>query len=222
MTDAAIETDHIEPDNGVVIFNNEEYLKNPKGALVPIETIKKQDLKEDAAVRSIHRFALDLSEQIARFREHTFADLAELDALMEEHYGARPRGGAKGNRTYQTFDGLMKVTVQIQDSISFGPQLQIAKSLIDECMNEWAEDSRPELKVIIVQAFDTDKEGHVSPTKIYPLMRLDIEDPRWVKAMDALRDAMRVVSSKQYVRFYVRPRTDASWSAITIDLAKSA
>ena len=53
------------------------------------------------------------------------------------------------------------------------------------------------------------------------LLRLEIEDERWGRAMQAIRDAMRVVGSKTYVRCYRRDRLDAEWRAVTIDLAKA-
>ncbi|MBN9066727.1 MAG: DUF3164 family protein, partial [Rhizobiales bacterium] len=37
----------------------------------------------------------------------------------------------------------------------------------------------------------------------------------------AIRDAMKVVGSKTYVRCYRRDKQDAPWRAITIDLAKA-
>ena len=39
--------------------------------------------------------------------------------------------------------------------------------------------------------------------------------------MRAIRDAMRIVGSKTYVRCYHRESFDAPWAAITIDLAKA-
>lgn len=118
------------PD-GTVAVAGKAYMPDAKGALVPVETIKPADLLEDETVRKILKFAVDLSDQIARFRGHTTTDLGEFDALLEQEYGTR-KGGRKGNRTYQTFDGLMKVQVQVSDFVDFGPQLQIAKTLIDE------------------------------------------------------------------------------------------
>lgn len=54
------------------------------------------------------------------------------------------------------------------------------------------------------------------------LLRLQIEDERWLRAMEAIRDAMRVTGSKEYVRFYQRARITDGWQAVTIDLAKAA
>lgn len=209
-----------KPDAGIVVANGKNYMPDAKGNLVPVEMISAADKLQDEVVRKIHVFADVLSAQITRFRDHTMADLADFDALLAQEYNAKI-GGAKGNRTYQTFDGLKKVTVQVSDFIDFGPQLQIAKKLLDECLNEWSADSRPEIRAIITRAFNTDKEGQVNRSEIFMLLRMDIEDTRWVNAMQAIRDAMRVTGSKEYVRFYKRTAITDSWQAVTIDLAKA-
>ena len=107
------------------------------------------------------------------------------------------------------------------DQIDFGAELQVAKSIIDECLNEWSIDSRPEIQSIVMRAFNTDKEGKINRSEIFMLMRHQIEDPRWQRAMDAIRDAMRVTGSKEYIRFYTRETVTDGWQAVTIDLAKA-
>lgn len=208
------------PDEGITNVNGKPYMADAKGALVPLEMVKPADKLEDETVRKIMDYARDLSAQIARFRGHTMTDLGEFDALLEQEYNTK-KGGKKGNRTYQTFDGLMKVSVSVADFVDFGPQLQVAKTLIDECLNEWTADSRPEIRAIVTRAFNTDKEGQINRSEIFMLLRLQIEDERWLRAMEAIRDAMRVTGSKEYVRFYERKRITDSWSAVTIDLAKA-
>lgn len=205
---------------GEVLVNGKAYMPDAKGNLVPIETIKPADRLEDETVRKIIGYATDLSAQIGRFKEHTFDDLGAFEALLAQEYGAT-KGGAKGNKTFMSFDGLMKVQVQVADLIDFGAQLQIAKGLIDECLTEWAADSRPEIRAIVTRAFNTDREGKINRAEIFMLLRLDIEDERWQRAMAAIRDAMRVVGSKIYVRCHVRARPDAEWRPVTIDLAKA-
>lgn len=209
------------PDAGIVVVNGHDHMVDAKGHLVPIELVKPQHKLEDETVRKIMGFAEALSDQIGRFRGHTMTDLGEFDALLEQEYGGKPRGGTKGNRTYQTIDGLQKVQVQIADLIDFGPELQIAKTLIDECLNEWAADAMPEIRAVVTRAFNTDKAGQINRSDIYMLLRLDSTDERWQSAQDAIRDAMRVVGSKEYVRFYKRDRPDGQWRAVTIDLAKA-
>ncbi len=206
--------------DGVTIINGREFLTDAKGGYVPLNMVKAQHQLEDETVRKIMAFALDLNAQIARFRNHTMVDLGTFDALLAQEYGAKI-GGAKGNRTYQTFDGLMKVQVQVADQVDFGPELQVAKKLVDECLNEWSADSRPEIQALVSDAFDTDKEGKINRSKIFMLLRHSIEDERWQRAMDAIRDAMRITGSKEYVRFYTRQKPEDGWQAVTIDLARA-
>lgn len=218
MTEAVILEER--PAEGITIVNGKPYMADAKAALVPLELVKPADKLEDETVRKIMEFARDLSAQIARFRGHTMTDLGEFDALLDQEYGTK-KGGKKGNRTYQTFDGLMKVSVAVANFVDFGPQLQVAKTLIDECLNEWAADSRPEIRAIVTRAFNTDKQGQINRSEIFMLLRMQIEDGRWLRAMEAIRDAMRVTGSKEYVRFYERRRITDAWSAVTIDLAKA-
>lgn len=207
-------------NDGVTIINGREFLTDARGGFVPLNMVKAQHKLEDETVRKIMAFALDLNAQIARFRNHTMVDLGTFDALLAQEYGAKI-GGAKGNRTYQTFDGLMKVQVQVADQVDFGPELQVAKKLVDECLNEWSADSRPEIQALVSDAFDTDKEGKINRSKIFMLLRHSIEDERWQRAMDAIRDAMRITGSKEYVRFYTRQKPEDGWQAVTIDLARA-
>ncbi|MBV6648098.1 MAG: DUF3164 family protein [Hoeflea sp.] len=208
------------PQEGITNVNGKPYMADAKGALVPLEMVKPADKLEDEVVRKIMGFAAALSAQIARFRGHTSTDLGEFDALLEQEYGVK-KGGKKGNRSYQTYDGLQRVTVSVADFVDFGPQLQVAKTLVDECLNEWAADSGPEIRAIVTRAFNTDKEGQINRSEIFMLLKLQIEDERWLKAMEAIRDAMRVTGSKQYIRFHIRERITDPWQAVTIDLAKA-
>ncbi|WP_349295260.1 DUF3164 family protein (plasmid) [Thioclava sp. 'Guangxiensis'] len=213
-------TEHSTIPTGRQTINGAEYMADTKGALVPVSLIKPENLLEDEVVRKIAGYASDLSAQVARFKAHTFDDLGGFEALLQQEYHVT-KGGAKGNKTFMSFDGLMKVQVSVADRIDFGPQLQIAKDLMDECLNEWAADARDEIRTIVTRAFNTDKEGQINRTEIFMLLRLDIKDDRWQRAMTAIRDAMRVVGSKTYVRCYQRATPEAAWEAITIDLAKA-
>jgi len=203
---------------GAVNVGGKLYMPDAKGALIPLEAVKPADKLEDEIVRKVMSFAEALSAQVARFKGHTFADLNSFQSLLEQDYGARA-GGPKGNVTFQTFDGLMKVQVQIADQISFGPQLQQAKKLIDECLLAWGADSGPELRALVNRVFSVEKEGQINKAELFSLLRVGIEDERWKRAMDAVRDAIRVTGTKEYIRFYRRNQASGPWRAVTIDLA---
>jgi hypothetical protein len=206
--------------SGRIFVGEAPYMHDAKGGLVPIALIKPQHLLEDELVRKVIGYAVALSDQVARFKEHTFEDIGGFEALLAQEYGAT-LGGAKGNKTLMSHDGLYKISVQVADNIVFGPELQIAKSLVDECLNEWAAGARDEIRAIVTRAFNTDKAGQINRSEIFMLLRLQIEDPRWQRAMKAIRDAMRIEGSKTYIRCYRREACDGPWRAVTIDLAKA-
>ncbi|WP_413874138.1 DUF3164 family protein [Albidovulum sp.] len=205
---------------GRVMIDGVEHILGPDGAKLPIGTVKPQHVMEDELVRCEVSHAVALSEQLSRFLGHFQENLGAFEALIAERYGAGV-GGKKGNKTLMSYDGLYKVTVQVADNIVFGPELQVAKSLVDECLNDWTASAGDELKAVVTRAFNTDKEGQINRAALYSLLRLEIADERWKRGMQAIRDAMRVVGSKSYVRFYRRPTSDAPWEPVTIDLAKA-
>ncbi len=209
-----------ELPTGRVTIDGVEHILGADGAKMPVSVVKAQHILEDDLVRQDIGYALALSEQLRRFLGHFFENLSAYEALVAERYGATV-GGKKGNKTLMTYDGLFKITVQIADNVVFGPELQIAKTLVDECLTDWSQTSNPELKAVITRAFNTDKEGQINRAALYSLLRLEIADTRWQHAMRAIRDSMRVVGSKSYVRFYRREASDSAWEAITIDLAKA-
>lgn len=194
------------------------YRPDAKGRLVPESQIRPQDLLEDQTVEKILGYAEELSAQIARFGAHTLEDVDSYLAILREQYGAS-KGGRKGNITLTSYDGTRKVSIQVADRIAWGPELQIARDLVDECVGEWAEGARSEIRTLVQHAFQPDKQGEVSREAVLALRRIEIDDPRWKKAIAAIGDAIRVVGSKTYVRFYRRARPDARWEAVPIDLA---
>ncbi|WP_126976502.1 DUF3164 family protein [Frigidibacter oleivorans] len=206
--------------SGRTVLDGVEHILGPDGAKLPLAIVKPQHVMEDELVRQEIGHAVALSEQLSRFLGHFFENLGAFEDLIAERYGTGI-GGRKGNKTLMSYDGLYKITVQVADHVVFGPELQVAKTLVDECLTEWSAGAAEELRAVITRAFNTDKEGQINRPALYHLLRLEISDPRWKQAMQAIRDAMRVVGSKSYVRFYRRAASDAPWEAVTIDLARA-
>lgn len=196
------------------------HLRDAKGRAVPIATIKPVDLLMDETVRGLIGRAKAVSAQLAAFKCGTFTSVGELQALLAQDYDAT-LGGRRGNITLTSFDGCQKVQVQVADVIEFGPELQAAKLLIDECLTQWSADSGVEIRALVNRVFQVDKEGQINRAELFMLMRTHIEDERWARAMEAIKDSIRVIGSKTYVRFYDRPTPDAAWRAISLDLASA-
>lgn len=209
-----------EIPSGKVEANGKTYMADAKGALVPLELVKAQDQFQDETVRKIIGYAIALSEQTARFKAHVFEDISTFEDVLAMEYGAT-LGGPKGNKTLMSYDGLFKVSVRTADRFDFGPELQIAKSLVDECLSDWTSGAQAELRAVVTDAFNVDKEGKINRAALLKLKKLEIQDERWQRAMKAIKDAERAVGKATYVNCHQRPAPDAPWEHISIDLAKA-
>lgn len=211
-------TPAVIPD-GIYIVDGKECMRDSRGAYVPTSIIKDQHLLEDQLVREQFGWFLGLVEQAARHRGHLFADLGAFDALLAEKYGA-DKGGPKGNRTYSTHDDCYKISIRVRDTLDFGPELQQAKSLIDDCLRDWSEDASAPLRVIVNGAFNVDKEGLINKSEIFKLLRHDIDDPKWKSAMEALKDAIRITGSRTSFEFRMRSAPGAELTTISLNVAR--
>lgn len=209
-----------KPHPGAISIDGEWYLRDAKGSLVPIAVVKPVDLLIDELVRTTLLEARAVSAELAAFKQRTFERVGELQALLAQDYDATV-GGKKGNITLPAYNGCAKVQVAVADQLELGPELQVAKALIDECVREWSAESRVEIRALIDRVFAVDKEGQISHSGLFMLLRVGITDARWLEAMKAIRDSMRVIGSRTYVRFYDRPAPDASWRAVPLDIANA-
>jgi len=197
----------------------EGYLANSRGHLVDIKTIKPMDLERNELVIHLAQKARALQNAITEFKRAALGDVQAFQELSAEKYNAKI-GGAKGNLSLPSFDGRIKVQRVVAEYILFDERLGIAKSLIDECLNEWTSDSRPEIRALIEQAFETDREGNVSTSKILGLRRHNFDHPKWREAMEAIADSIQVSAATTYLRIYERVGDSDQFEQIVLDIAK--
>ena len=196
----------------------EGYWLDPKGNLVPDANVKAIDKLRDETVRRIWALAEALHQEMKTFKSMSFDDVAAFVQISADQYGAKI-GGNKGNVQLLSFDGSLKIQRNIAEHIVFDERLQAAKQLIDECLKEWTSDGRDEIKAIINQAFNVDKKGEISTTKILGLKRIEIDHPTWLKAMQAISDSINIAGSKSYLRFYKRNDETGEYIPMSLDLA---
>ena len=194
------------------------YVKDARGRLVPESMVKPIDQLRDQTVKALVEDAKHLQAQMAEFKNRAFTDIAAFVEASNEQYGVKV-GGNKGNITLVTFNGQYKIVRQIAEHIAFDERLQAAKELIDECIRKWTEGSSDNIKALINEAFQVDKEGNVNTGRILGLRRLAINDPKWSTAMQAIVDSIRVTGSKPYVRLYERVAETEEYRPISLDLA---
>lgn len=197
----------------------EGYMRNAQGHLVPTETVREIDKLRDQTVRAIVAKAKDVQGILRGFRTMVESDIDEFVATSLEQHGVKS-GGAKGNVQLMSFDGRYKVMRSMQDQVQFDEQLIAAKVLVDECMSDWTSGAVAELRTLVNEAFKVNETGSVRHSEILRLLRYDIKDERWKRAMDAIRAAIQITGSKAYFRIYERIGDTDHFQPITLDIAK--
>ncbi|WP_421793956.1 DUF3164 family protein [Hydrocarboniphaga effusa] len=198
--------------------NHNGYWQDAAGRLIPEELIKPIDRARDQLVREAISKGQALADQLAAYKRNLFADITAFVELSCEQYNVKV-GGKKGNLTLTTFDGKYKIIRQVSDTLAFDERLQAAKVLIDECIMDWTSGSRPEIRALINDAFQVDKQGKISTERVLGLKRLGIEDEKWLRAMQAIQDSVRHVGSSTYVRLYQRVGDTDRYEPIALDMA---
>jgi hypothetical protein len=197
---------------------NSDFMINVAGHHVPLSKVKPIDIQRNDLVIEMVKRSKAQRQNLADFKHDAFGDIAAFVQLSAEEYGIKI-GGHKGNISLFSYDGRYKISRQISEHIQFDERLQAAKALIDSCINNWTSDSNDNVKAIINKAFEVNKEGHISTSRVLALRTLKIDDTDWQSAMNAIADSITVVGSKSYIRFYERVGDSDQWSPISLDIA---
>ncbi|MBI1321315.1 MAG: DUF3164 family protein [Candidatus Hydrogenedens sp.] len=194
-----------------------EYLLDGDGRLVPLSLVKASDLLIDGAARRIAQGALSVAQTLDRYKQMCFAEAQQLLAALAADHRVELTS-RRGNYAITTYDGAFKVEFSSADRISFGPGIEIARAAFANWLAE--AEASPEIKAIVSAAWQLDQAGRLRAHEIMRLARYDLTDPKWQAAMAAVREAMQVSGTKDYMRVYRRDE-DGGWRQITLDFANA-
>lgn len=178
-------------------------LTNKDGLPVPLSTIPLIDRKRDKAVDAAVKRARQLAAQIEKKKAEIAAIIDEFMKEAFESHGITMIT-QKGNTTLMNYSQTMKVVITSPEVIAFNEQLQIAIQAIKECLQEWITDGRDELKALLREVLNVDKQGKINRSLVFRLRKIESTDERWQKAQKILDGSIEVVGVKRYVRYYER------------------
>lgn len=198
----------------------EGFMEDGKGNLVAIANIKQADLIKDEFVKESVALAEQQQKELAEFKQKQMQQADDFMELLAQEHGVN-LGGKKGNVVLRSFDNSMSVKIQNQERIELGPELQLAKTLIDECLDNWTKDGNQNIRAIVNKVFATDKQGTLNPQRILGLRKLEIEDDsgQWQKAMNIISESVNTIDSCRFIRFY-KKNDKGQDEAISLDIAK--
>lgn len=196
----------------------EGYMRNSVGHLVLTTQVREQDLLRDQVARDLVAQALQINESLKAFKAKALGDIADLVRIAAERYDVT-LGGKKGNVTVSSYDGRYRVVRQFSELITFTEELEAAKTLINSCIDRWSEGANQNIRALVDRAFRTDTKGQIKTAAVLELLRLEIDDDEWQRAMQAIKDSIQSCGTAVYVRVYERIGDSEQYRPISLDLA---
>lgn len=178
-------------------------LTDVNGNCIPVNIIDKTVVKRDETVQKIVDEAVKLQAQMQKSKEKINKLLFDYLEELARSYGEN----WKGNTDLFSFDAQKKVSVNVNETIEFGPELQLAKKKIDSCLSKWTEGGNDNIRAIINDAFNVDSKGKLPKYRILSLARYNIKDDDWKEAIEIINKAITVTKSKQYINIYMTDET---------------
>lgn len=194
------------------------YVLNAANHLVPEHQVREHDKLRDSVAGDLAKQALGISEALAAFKAKALADIADLISLSADKYGVK-LGGKKGNVSIVTYDGRFKIERAMADRLTFTEEILAAKELIDQCIRKWSEGADQHLRVLVDRAFRANKQGQIKTGDVLSLLRVEIDDPDWKMAMEALKDSIQVNGTAIYIRVYQRVGNTDLYEPINLNIA---
>lgn len=194
------------------------YMKNALGHLVPEANVREQDKLRDQVARSLVTDARNINAMLAAFKKKALGDIDDLVKIAGERYDVT-LGGKKGNISVSTYDGQFKVQRSVADVLQFTEEMEAAKALIMACIKRWSEGANPQISALVSRAFAPGRNGQLKTAAVLDLLRIEIDDAEWKKAMQALKDSINATGTAVYVRVYERIGDSDQYKAIPLDLA---
>ena len=189
-------------------------IKDAQGHEYPLSIIDKNIIQRDRVVKRLVSKAEKLSAKIAVEKDKMEKELNKYLQKVAKEYGLH----WKGNAQLISFDERFKIEVNISERLDYNEKLQLAKQLIDNCINRWSENANANLKAIVINAFNVDKKGKISLRRVLSLRKYRIKDKEWEKAMELINESLSVVFSKQYINFYKKD-ADGKWEQVKLNFS---
>lgn len=216
MSEEATTTEEATTEERVQIPKG--YIEDSQERLVPLRRVRKADLERDSLVRELAGEAEAIHERLAAFRS---AAMEQIDAFIERagrEYDIS-MVGEKGNVTLSSYDGRIRIQVNVTEYVEFDERLQVARKLIERCVNRWGRHASTKLRTLVKDALQVDTKGRLSTRRLLALRKHEMDgDEEWGRAMQAIADSVRIGRTKRYVRVQKR-KEDGRYETVTLSIS---
>ena len=189
------------------------------GKAVPPTYVKPHDKARDRLVESLIKKAEAENARLQKLAVESKKRMQDFLEEMFEKQQLQPNKG--GNYTLNNFSGDQQVCIKVHQFMEFDERIEMAKALIDECIEAWSSGASDNLVALVNDAFRVRGNKGLDVRSVLGLKKINVKDKtgKWTKAMKLIDESLQVVNSKSYIQFKKRPGPDADWETIRLDIA---
>ncbi|GEM_PF-695346 len=186
------------------------------GNAIPVKYVSAYDKARD-------RVALRIRERYEKARRVLEKTLAESVKDLEDLKSLKEKTGVKGNFAAQSFDGLTRVAIRQQYAIRIDERVAVARGIMLHYVNSVLDRVNgvdvSALRLLVEQAFKANSSGFLSTGRVLALLRMEVNDPDWIRAKLLLQESLMPVAGKRYLACETRRSTQADFAPIRLDAA---
>lgn len=175
------------------------------------------DAKRDEFVANVAQKFMWHQSQLAGIKHDVLRQGRELYDEMCDLYGKRTD---HGQFSFVSSDGNYKVTLQSQEKLEFSETAIPAIEALKDVMAKRFRDRNRTLYDMLEAVLVRNKKGDLDPKLVVKLQEFEpkINDPQFSKALETLRNSLRVSGSSEYVRAYKKD-AQGRWQDITLQFS---
>ena len=200
------------------------FIERPDGSQIAYDRLEPAKQIEHDLVTKLCAEAETRSEDLGEFKRRALSEMIAARVMMMEDHGVK-KGGKDGNLTLRSVCGRFMAKMTVSKHITFGPELEAAKALIFEFLeDELAKGGSEAIHDIVTKVFKLNGKGRIDTGRILGLLFRHLADGRWERAMEAIEEAICRDTATTYVNFYrVDPNANpkaAGEDRISLNLAE--
>ena len=190
------------------------YWVDGAGMKVPVKLVHDEDKQRDKVVSGLLQRAKQLALIVKREKELMEAELLAFLGDAAKREGEEWTGGT----AIMDFSATQQVVIRVAKRWTFDERLQIAKTKIDKCIENWSGNANSKLVALVNRAFKVDQKGDVDAKQIIGLRTLKIDDELWKEAMELIADSQKVQGTKTYF-YFQEAGDDDKMQTVTLDFS---
>lgn len=192
--------------------------KGRDGRFTPVELIKDYEKLKEQTLRPLFERWLALHTEMADLKSTLLDEVETLLSVCADQYQVK-LGGDKGNVTLYRYDGEFSLSRKFQARVRFDERILAAETLVRQCLDTWSGEAGPELRKLVMAAFERNKEGEIRRTELVRLRALDIDDTRWKEAMAIIAEAEEIIDSACYFTVNRRDPKTGKYHSLLLDFS---